>query len=70
MRGIPIVAYASPKLMGFCECVEGHTCEKLIPLLEGIYIENIFSSNVYDLPLVDHNLESKKRMREVSLEFI
>lgn len=31
-------AYASPKLIGFNECVEGDTYAKAIPLLEGIHI--------------------------------
>lgn len=30
-------AYASPKLIGFCECVEGDT-QKFIPLLEHNHI--------------------------------
>ena len=85
-------AYASPKLIGSCKCIEGDTCAKLIPLLEGIFIvdwpfqffdiesrckinyklEGLHRafSYVYILPLVDPNLESRKRMRAVGLDFV
>ena len=81
-------AYASPKLIGSCDCVGNNTYAKLKPLLEGIHIvkwpcqffdierrckfEGLsrVSSYVYILPLVNPNLESRKRMCVVGLYFV
>ena len=45
------LAYASPKLIGSCECDEGDTNAKLKLLLEGIYI--------VDWPFQSFDIESR-----------
>ena len=87
------LAYASPKLIGSCECDEGDTNAKLKLLLEGIYIvdwpfqsfdiesrckinyklegfNRVFFPDIYVLPLLDPNLEFRKRMGMVDLDFV
>jgi hypothetical protein len=56
-------AYASPKLIGFCEYVEGDTYAKLMPQLEGIQVVDwpFQSLNIRNKWTIDYKFEGLNR---------